>query len=151
MKKASLFFLFYGVLISAFSQDSYYTQYQNSPLFISPTYTVFDNKMKVYFHYRQQYQLPDVNFVSPSFTFIKPFMSQNKAFYRWGGIGLTARSEKFSGNPAFSHNSISIAYAHNIQIGYNLQLSFGTSLGYANLRLGNTPAFSTGLFIQGNQ
>jgi len=144
MKKVALCFLFYGLFISVFSQDTYYTQYQNSPLLISPTYTVFENKMKVYFQYRQQYHLPDVNFVSPSFTFIKPFMSQNKAFYRWGGIGLTARSETFSGNPALSQNSISIAYAHNIQIGYNMQLSFGTSLGYSNLRLGNTPAFSTG-------
>ena len=143
--RAFIFLSFFcGIFLKVIAQDTYYTQFQNSPLLISPTFAVFDNKIKAYFNYRQQYQLPDINFLSPSFTVIKPFMSQNKEFYRWGGVGLTARSESFSGNPAFSQNSISVAYAHNILIGYNSHLSFGTAIGYANFRMGTNSNFSTG-------
>lgn len=136
-----LFSLCFLLVLQA--QDVAYTQYQYSPLLISPSYAVADNEFKAMVHYRNQYQLPNISYKSPSFTLIKPFMSAKKEYFRWGGLGISARSENFTGTPGYNFYAASAAYAHDIALGNRLHLALGAMAGYANISTEST-SFSTG-------
>ena len=116
------------ILLIAKGQDFRYTQYQYAPLIVNPALTASAYHLTFQANYRLQYRQPGPNYYTPAITFIAPFV-KNESQRRWGGLGLSAISDKAGDAPQLINQGLSLSYAQNLYLGSGMNMSLGLQYG----------------------
>lgn len=124
------------------SQDLLYNNYKMVPLSSNPALIGIDNELKLYLSYKNQNSRFAENFNTPNLSFVYPFINKTTD-ERWGGIGVSVRTDELSVPVFLSTSGIDLAFAYNFKISDNQMVSASLQSTW-NIRKVRTDKFTTG-------
>jgi type IX secretion system PorP/SprF family membrane protein len=140
-KKAYL--LIYILILAFYSgktQDVNFMMYSNTSLLVNPAMISSSDNFLVGGNFRNKTYINDINSQSTFIMLSRPLYKNKK---RYGGFGFSLLSDKGGDTQQLSHEGLSGAYAHEVQLTSWSRLSLGLQAAYFFKKI-DSRQFSTG-------